>query len=198
MIDTSIRRWLLLTLLVILAAGYFGVFAVFVTASRDFIDARRDRSAMQFSALHPVSVADRIIFGGNRLEDGLLGAGWHAAEADGRWSGRNGGSLFITLRRCACDIDLIFNLGVFTSKETPKNGLEVLVNEKSLGHVARTAGDARNPVRIALPESLQGSGELHVVLRVDRANSPFHEGSGKDRRILGVKLATIEIAAHQR
>ncbi|HEY2394781.1 MAG TPA: hypothetical protein VGH81_02200 [Rudaea sp.] len=179
LIDAPGRRWLLLILLAILAAGYFGVFAVFITASRDFIDARRDRAALRFSTLHPVSVPDRILFGSKRREDGLLGAGWHFAEADGSWSGRNGGGLFIALRPCACDIDLTFNLGVFTSKQTAENGLEIVVNDKSLGHIARTVADAWNPVRITVPESIAASGELHIVLQVDRAKLAFSRRLGE-------------------
>ena len=188
------RRWSLFACLALLALGYCLAFAVFVRDSRDFLAADRDRAAQQFSAAHLLSLPATLRFGTTSDSAGRLGSGWRAGEDDGNWSEGKVGRVFVAFRRCACEVRLTIHLGVYLSRHTAANGIEVLVDDFPLGHFEREHDNAWDAISAVVPQALADSGVIGITLRADHAQSPYREGLGEDRRILGMKLTAIDIA----
>jgi hypothetical protein len=192
--DPPWRRVALYGCVLLLGLGYIAAFVLFTTWSHDFIAAERDRSAQLFALSHPTSVPGQLGF--SRDQEGVrhLGHGWHAAEDDGVWSdGRH--SFFVVATRCACDLQLTLHLGMLTSRHVPKNGATILINGQSLARAERDAGNAWEPVRFSVPRSSAETGLMAIEIRLDNGASPFRDGDGEDRRVLGVKLTAIDIDA---
>lgn len=192
--DPGWRRWTLLLCLAALGCGYVAAFALFSSASRDFIVAARDRAALQHGKTHRLPLPASLSF--RRGDDGAvhLGDGWHAVEADGVWSNGRTGRLALRTGRCDCALDLTIHAGVPSARGAPANALEVFVDGQPLGRFARGADNAWEPAHVTIPRTLAAH-TLDIVLQVDRAQSPFSAGTGADRRVLGLKLISIDVAA---
>jgi hypothetical protein len=188
------RRAALFGCLLLLGLGYVGAFALFRTQSHDFIAAEQDRRAQQFALFHPTAVPGQLNFSHGQNGVRHLGHGWHAAESDGVWSdGKH--SLLVVATRCACNLQLTLHLGMLTSRHVPKNGATILINGQSLARAERDAGNAWEPVRFSVPRSSAETGLMAIEIRLDNGASPFRDGDGEDRRVLGVKLTAIDIDA---
>jgi hypothetical protein len=87
------------------------------------------------------------------------------------------------------------HLGIMTSRTVPRNGATILINGQSLARAERDAGNAWEPVRFSVPRSSAETGLMAIEIRLDNGASPFRDGDGEDRRVLGVKLTTIDIDA---
>jgi hypothetical protein len=180
--------------LLLLGLSYVAAFVLFRTESHDFIAAGQDRSALQFALSRPTPVPGQLGFGRDQEGARHLGHGWHAAEGDGVWSnGKH--SLLVVATRCACDVQLTLHLGIMTSRTVPRNGATILINGQSLARAERDAGNAWEPVRFSVPRSSAETGLMAIEIRLDNGASPFRDGDGEDRRVLGVKLTTIDIDA---
>ena len=195
MSDPAWRRWTLFAGVVLLGAGYLCAYVLFVVSGTDFIFARSERNARQFSGGHPLGLPAHFEFGSQSGGAARLGGGWHAAEPAGAWSDARSAWAHAAVAPCRCDLSMRIASVVYTSARTPQNRVKVIVNGRPLADLARDEKNAAAAIELRVPRSVAEAGILDVELRVQTITSPLREQTGADSRKLGVLLQSIDVAA---
>jgi len=187
------RRWVLLAALALLVFGYCAAFVLFVTQSQDFLVARYNQRALDFSRAHVVSAPARLSFGLGEPDNPRLGGGWHAPDPGGAWSQTLDAFVEIVVPREHAPLLLRVNATAAVLKQRPKMRIKAFINGVQAIRWVRYDPHASGSFDIRVPASEAKDGRLEIRLRVDHTASPFRLGVGRDSRQLGVLLHSIEL-----
>jgi len=187
------QRRLLFAALTLIVIGYCAAFALFVTRSQDFLVARYNEQALDFSRAHIVSAPAKLSFGLGELDNPRLGGGWHAPDPGGAWSQTVDAFVEIVVPREHAPLLLRFNATTAVLKQRPKMKVKAFINGVPAIRWVRYDPDASGSFDVRVPESEAKAGRLEIRLRVDHTASPFRLGAGTDGRQLGVLLHSIEL-----
>jgi len=191
--DPAWRRWLLLAALVLIGIGYATAFALFVTRSQDFIVARYNQRALDFSRAHIVSAPAKLSFGPDEPGSMRLGGGWHAPESGGAWSQTRNAFVVIVVPREHVPLLLRVNATAAVLEQRPRMKIKAFINGVPAGKWVRDTTNPSTPFDVRVPASLANTGQLEIRLRVDHTVSQFRLRAGPDSRDLGVMLHSIEL-----
>jgi hypothetical protein len=187
------RRWLLLAALALLVFGYCAAFALFATRSQDFLVARYNQRALDFSRAHIVSAPAKLSFGLGEPDNPRLGGGWHAPDNGGAWSQTADAFVEIVVPRGHAPLLLRVNATAAVLKQRPKMRIKAFINGVQAVRWVRYAGDASGSFDLRVPASEANARRLEIRLSVDHTASQFRLGAGPDSRQLGVLLHSIEL-----
>jgi hypothetical protein len=191
--DPAWRRWSLLSALVVLGFLYILTYAVFVARSQDFIVAKRNQRARDFSREHVINPPATLQFGLGSGNDTRLGGGWHDAEPGGVWSAQEDVWIELNLRRENSAHVVRLNMTAFVAKRHRRVKVAAELNGTAAGSWIRDMTNASDPLDIDLPRSLGRTGQLAIHLFIDHPASPFDTHDGPDKRRLGLLLYSIEV-----
>lgn len=193
MSDPAWRRWSLLSALIALGCSYILAYALFITRSQDFIVAKLNQRALDFSREHVINPPAKLQFGLGNDDDARLGGGWHEAEADGIWSQED--DAWIELNLSGTDNARVVHLNTtaFVAKRHRRITVAVNVNGTPVGSWIRDRTNASEPLNIPVPPALGRTGRLTIHLHIEHGASPFDTHDGPDKRQLGLKLYSIEV-----
>ena len=192
-LDRAWQRWLLFAALTLIVIGYCAAFALFVTRSQDFLVARYNQQALDFSRAHVVSAPAKLSFGLGEPDNPRLGGGWHAPDGGGAWSQTLDAFVEIVVPREHVPLLLRVNATAAVLKQRPKMRIKAYINGVPAIRWVRYHPDASGSFDLPVPASEAKTGRLEIRLRVDHTASPFRLGVGRDSRQLGVLLHSIEL-----
>ena len=187
------RRWLLFAALVLIVVGYCAAFALFATRSQDFVVARYNLRALDFSRSHVVSAPAKLSFGLGEPDNPRLGGGWHAPDSGGVWSKTADAFIEIVVPREHAPLLLRVNTTAAVLKKRPRMKIKAFINGVPAGKWVRDDSNASGSFDLRVPTPVADAGRLEIRLRVDHTASPFRLGAGPDGRQLGVLLYSIEL-----
>ena len=187
------RRWALLAALALLVFGYCAAFALFVTQSQDFLVARYNQRALDFSRAHVVAAPAKLSFGQGESDNPRLGGGWHAPDSGGAWSQTVDAFVEIVVPREHAPLLLRFNATAAVLKQRPKMKVKAFINGVPVLRWVRYDSAPSGSFDLRVPASEAKADRLEIRLRVDHTASPFRLGAGQDSRQLGVLLHSIEL-----
>lgn len=192
-LDHAWQRWLLFAALMLIVFGYCAAFALFATRSQDFLVARYNQRALDFSRAHVVSAPTKLSFGVGEPDNPRLGGGWHAPDGGGAWSQTLDAFVEIVVPREHAPLLLRVNATAAVLKQRPKMRIKAFINGVQAVRWVRYDPDASGSFDLRVPASEATGGLLEIRLRVDHTVSPFRLGAGPDSRQLGVLLRSIEL-----
>jgi hypothetical protein len=192
-LDRTWQRWLLFAALMLIVIGYCAAFALFATRSQDFLVARYNQRALDFSRAHIVSAPAKLSFGLGEPDNPRLGGGWHAPDGGGAWSQALDAFVEIVVPREHAPLLLRVNATAAVLKQRPKMRIKAFINGVQAIRWVRYDPDASGSFDLRVPASEAKDGRLEIRLRVDHTASPFRLGAGPDSRQLGVLLHSIEL-----
>jgi hypothetical protein len=192
-LDRAWQRWSLFAALMLIVIGYCAAFALFATRSQDFLVARYNQRALDFSRAHVVSAPARLSFGLGEPDNPRLGGGWHAPDPGGVWSQTVDAFVEIVLPREHAPLLLRVNATAAVLKQRPKMKVKAFINGVPAIRWVRYDPDASGSFDLRVPASEAKDGRLEIRFRVDHTVSPFRLGAGQDGRQLGVLLYSIEL-----
>ena len=187
------RRWLLFAALALLVVGYCAAFALFMTRSEDFLVARYNQRALDFSRGHIVSAPAKLSFGLGEPDNPRLGGGWHAPDSGGTWSQSVDAVVEIVVPHEHVPLLLRVNATAAVLKQRPRMKVKAFINGMPAGDWLRDLSNASSPLDLRVPASAANAGRLEIRLGVDHTASPFRLGAGPDDRQLGLLLHSIEL-----
>lgn len=198
LIDPAWRRWLLLGALACLGLLYLLALELFVTRSRDFVVAKDNQRALDYSRAHILPVPSKLAFGSGQADNGHLGGGWHRPDAGGIWSQTTDAFVTIVVPHEHPDLLVRLNTTAFVAEHRPKMRITASINDVPAGKWVRNASNAQEPLDLHVPaSSLAHADQLLIHLKTDHVASPWRLSSGPDSRRLGVLLYSIEVRAAQ-
>jgi len=187
------RRRVLLGALALLVVGYCAAFALFVTQSRDFLVARYNQRAQDFSREHVVSAPAKLSFGQGEPDNARLGGGWHAPDPGGAWSQSVDAFVEIEVLREHTPLLLRVNATAAVLEQRPKMKIKAFINGVPVIRWVRYYPGAAGSFDLRVPASEAKAGLLEIRFRADHTVSPFRLGAGPDGRQLGFLLHSIEL-----
>jgi len=187
------RRRSLFAALALLVFGYCAAFALFATRSQDFLVARYNQRALDFSRAHIVSAPAKLSFGLGEPDNPRLGGGWHAPDGGGAWSQTADAFVEIVVPREHAPLLLRVNATAAVLKQRPKMRIKAFINGVQAVRWVRYAGNASGSFDLRVPASEANAGRLEIRFSVDHTASQFRLGAGPDTRQLGVLLHSIEL-----
>lgn len=193
LIDPAWRRWLLLGVLVCLGLLYLLAFDLFVTRSRDFIVARDNQRALDYSRAHIVPVPSKLSFGAGQPDNGHLGGGWHRPDSGGVWSQTRDAFVSIIVAHRHPDLLVRLNTTAFVAEQRPKLRISASINDVPAGKWVRNASNAQEPLDVQVPASLAHADQLVIHLKTDHVASPYRLSNEPDNRQLGLLLYSVEV-----
>lgn len=193
LISPAWRRWFLLSVFAVLGAGYVGAYAIFSTRSRNFISVQRDAAAAAFSGQHSVELPATFEFGSDAPDNERLGGGWHMPDPTGVWSLLPRACVDLAVREADHDMEMRLDTEAFVAGQHPHTSITLTINDHSAGSWLRESSNAAEPLRVRVPAMWVHHGRLVVCLQTDPPASPFRLHAGPDRRLLGVRLKSIEL-----
>lgn len=192
--DPAWRRGSLLGALFVLGGIYIFAYILFVTQSQNFIVAKRNDRALNFSRNHAIELPAKLLFGVAENDTARLGGGWHLPEVNSVWSATTDAWIELVVRKQnSANLLIRLNTIAFVVKPHPRIKITVSVNEMPLGSWVRDTTNASEPLDVRVPRSLAGTNDFAIHLRIDHGDSPFRLKVGPDRRQLGVLLTSIEL-----
>jgi len=192
-LDRPWQRRLLFAALALIVIGYCAAFALFVTRSRDFLVARYNERALEFSRAHIVSAPEKLSFGLGQPDNPRLGGGWHAPDPGGVWSQTIDAFVEIVVPREHPALLLRVNATAAVLPQRPKMRIKAFINGVQAIRWVRYDPDPSGSFDLRVPASVSNTGRLEIRFRVDHTVSPFRLGAGTDGRQLGVLLHSIEL-----
>ncbi len=192
--DPAWRRWTLLAALLTLGSAYIFTYVLFNMRSSDYILAKRNEQASQYSLGHMIETPASLSIGLGKPDFARLGGGWHIPEVGGVWSADHDAWIDLFVREVdGADLQLRFNTTAFVAKRHPSIRISLSVNGVRLASWRRDSGDASEPLDVRVPRSAIRNGWLSLDLHIDHGASPADARVGPDRRQLGISLSSIEI-----
>jgi hypothetical protein len=193
LVDPAWRRWLLLGALVLLGVFYVVACSFFFKHSVDFIAARYNQRALEYSRAHVVPLPAKLSFGLGEADNARLGSGWHRPDTGGVWTESVDAFVEIAVSRQHPALLLRLNTTVFLPKHRPRMKIKAVINGVAAGKWERRWSNASEPLEIVIPAALFQADHLALHLKLDHIASPFRLRNGPDTRELGLLLWSIEV-----
>lgn len=191
---TGWQRWLLCGALASLGTAYICSYGFFLMHSVNFIEAKRNRSALKYSEAHPVSVPAKLTFGIEGNDNARLGGGWHRPDPGGTWTCAADAWLELVIANTNSDIVLRLKATAFVTTHHRATTISVDVNGASAGDFERNMSNASMPIDVRISRALMRDGILRIKLHSDFVGSPKRQREGDDDRMLGVLMASAELS----
>jgi hypothetical protein len=139
-------------------------------------------------------VGQQIQFGQGGGSEAYRKAGWSHTEQKFTWSEGNSAKLSLPIGKETGPLNLNVAMAAFTHPpELPSQPVEVFVNGQKLAEWQVNANPAGYYVTIPA-DKITGVSTLEIEFRTPKAISPKSVGLSEDGRVLGVCLASLELA----
>ena len=139
-------------------------------------------------------VGRQIHFGQGGGSEPYRTSGWSHTEQKFTWSEGNSAKLSLPIGKESGPLNLNVALGAFTHlPELPSQPVDVFVNGQKLAEWQVTANPAGYYVTIPA-DKITGVRTLEIEFRTPKAISPKSVGLSEDSRVLGVCVASLELA----
>jgi hypothetical protein len=120
----------------------------------------------------------------------FVGEGWAEPERTTRWSVGMKAELLFAVERPG-PARLVLAMEPFATRGAPKQRVRVDLNDQRLTELM-LEGPGRHPREIVVPEGVMRRHNLLRLILPD-ARSPASQGQSADRRVLGVRVSTLEL-----
>ena len=191
--DPAWRRWLLLGALAGLGLLYLLAFDLFATHSLDFVVAKENQRALDYSRAHVLPVPSKLAFGAGEPDNERLGGGWHRPDSGGVWSQSSDAFIAINVVRPHPPLLVRLNMTAFVAQRRPKLRISASINDVPVGKWVRNASNAQEALDLRVPASSAYAGQFMIHLKTDHVASPYRSDSGPDSRRLGLLLYSVEV-----
>lgn len=142
----------------------------------------------------PTVVGRQIQFGEGGGSEPYRTSGWSQTEQKFTWSEGNSAKLSLPIGKESGPLNLNVAMAAFTHPpELSSQPVEVFVNGQKLAEWQVNSTTAGYYVTIPA-DTIKGAGTIEVEFRTPKALSPKSLGAGEDFRVLGVCLASLELA----
>jgi hypothetical protein len=150
---------------------------------------------MSLTACSEQSVVGRSIsFGQGGGSEPYRTSGWSQAEQKFTWSEGNSAKLSLPIGKESGPLNLNVAMAAYTHPpELRSQPVEVYVNGQKLAEWEVNSNTAGYYVTIPA-DTVKGASKLEIEFRTPKAISPKSVGAGQDYRVLGVCLASLELA----
>lgn len=139
-------------------------------------------------------VGRQIHFGQGGGSEPYRTSGWSPTEQKFTWSEGNSAKLSLPIGKETGPLNLNVAMAAFTHPpELSSQPVEVLVNGQKLAEWQVNSNTAGYYVTIPA-DTIKGAATLEIEFRTPKAISPKSVGAGQDFRVLGVCLASLELA----
>jgi hypothetical protein len=188
------QRYTLFAALLILGVMYVLTYLFFRANSRDFAGEQFNERARDYARAHLIDVPATLKFTSGSPDIALLGSGWNRPAPEGTWTGLEDVWMSLGLHRTQGPVGIVIRSTAFLSRRHKSMQVRIDVDGSDVGTFQQNWTDPARPFALCISSAREQHLPLMLHIHIKHAAVPFELHQGRDLRLLGLLLHSVELS----